>query len=467
MKRLKQIPAIHKLKKDERFLDKVRKDEFSEAKLTELLIKEVENVRIALINGEIDEKSIERTKLTTIIFKQFFQSLKQFQKNNLQRVVNATGVVLHTNLGRAPLSKQAILNLTEVAERYSTLEYNICSGKRGSRHHIVEQYLMTLTGAEAGIVVNNNAAAVYFVLKALGSNREAIVSRGELVEIGGSFRISDIMNESNVQIIEIGTTNKTNLSDYEKAVTEQTAMFLKVHKSNFKMIGFTEEVDTASLVPLSQKYNIPIYEDLGSGTLFNFKEEQIGNEPTVSEKINEGVDIISFSGDKLLGGPQAGIIVGKKKYIDQLKQHQLARVLRVDKFTLATLEATLKTYLRGREREEIPVINQMLKPIEMIEKMAYQFINTVQPKTPSVTYNIMSDVSKVGGGTMPEVEIETKVVKVVHDQLSSEKLAKLLRNHQIPIIVRMKDEAILLDFRTVEKDELNIVIKAFLKICER
>lgn len=466
MKRLRYIPAVDQLKKDKQFLDILNGSNLSEVALTEILVAQIDHVRKQIINNELTIEVSNEEKMKTVIFDIFNEAIKQFNKNNLQKVVNATGVVLHTNLGRARLSDAAIKQIVDTAEGYSTLEYNVHTGKRGSRHDIVEQYLTKLTGANAAMVVNNNAAAVYLILKAIGSGKAAIISRGELVEIGGSFRISNIMEESDVEIVEIGTTNKTRLTDYEQAITEETGLLLKVHKSNFKMIGFTEDVQTEELVDLSQRYNIPIYEDLGSGTLFNFTNEQIGDEPTVEQKVKAGIQLISFSGDKLLGGPQAGIIVGEKAYIDKLKRHQLARVLRVDKFTLAALEATLKTYIRGQEKEEIPVIRDLLKRAEEIKGMAMKFIEQVKEKTARFTCEIINETSQVGGGTMPDVHINTFAVRIKHDDLSSEQLAERLRHNEIPIIVRVKDEAILLDFRTANDDELNIVINAFLQIEE-
>src|SRR5699024_8558436 len=304
------------------------------------------------------------------------EKVRLFQTNNLQSVINATGVVLHTNLGRARLSEKAIEHISSTAASYSTLEYDVQTGERGSRHDVVEEHLTALTGAEAAMVVNNNAAAVYLVLKALAFEREVIVSRGELVEIGGSFRISEIMKESQATLVDVGTTNKTHINDYANAITEETALLLKVHKSNFKMIGFTDEVDTEELVPLSTERNIPIFEDLGSGTLFDFAAHKIGDEPTVQEKVAAGIDLISFSGDKLLGGPQAGIIVGKKEYIDLLKKHQLMRVLRVDKFTLASLEATLKLYMND-QIEEIPTLRVILMDEAEIYEKARTFTDAL------------------------------------------------------------------------------------------
>lgn len=464
MKGLSHLPAVHQLKAHQRFTELISTLNISEQVLTEWLSEQLDVMRIEIKNGKFDPDMLMRDKLIALVFERLDKKINAFDQDRLQGVVNATGVVLHTNLGRARLSQQAIHQLTKVAASYSTLEYDLGTGERGSRHDLVEDYIKQLTGAEAAMVVNNNAAAVYLVLKAMAAGGEVIVSRGELVEIGGSFRISEIMAESQANLIEVGTTNKTHLDDYEQAITENTTLLMKVHKSNFKVIGFTKEVHTEELVNISQQYHIPIYEDLGSGTLFDFKEENIGAEPTVQRKIAEGIDLLSFSGDKLLGGPQAGVIVGKKKFIDQLKTHQLARILRVDKFTLAALEATLKSYLRGQEKNDIPTIRDVLASSQSIFDKANQFVDKIKLSGKEFHCEIVPGKSKVGGGTMPEEEMDTYIVQVTHDFLSSTKLEKKLRHHQVPIIVRMKNEAILLDFRTVHDEELDQVIEAFLSI---
>lgn len=466
MNKLRYLPAVHQLIQDRRFLQIATNFEVSKNVLTKWLNEQVDLVRNKMMNDELLIETVNRERLTDLIFNELEKKIERFNKNNLRSVINATGVILHTNLGRARISKQAIKQISETASTYSTLEFNLDTGQRGSRHHLVEEYITQLTGAEAAIVVNNNAAAVYLVLKAIGSGGEVIISRGELVEIGGSFRISEIMEESDAQLVDVGTTNKTHISDYTQAITDQTTLLMKVHKSNFKLIGFTEEVDTDELIHVSKEHNIPIYEDLGSGTLFNFTEQNIGTEPTVQEKINTGIDILSFSGDKLLGGPQAGIIVGKKQYIEKLKKHPLARVLRVDKFTLAGLEATLKSYIKGQERSEIPTIRDLLEQSETILKKANNFVEKMNAEQTSFRCKVESDTSKVGGGTMPDVEIDTFVVNVKHPSYTSAELAVRLRNYYIPIIVRVKNDAVLVDFRTVQSEEVNIVIGAFLHIEE-
>lgn len=461
---LRHLPAIHQLKAHARFSQIALKLQISEDVLTEWLHEQVDMIRNKIRNKELTDETLDRNKLMELIMDELEKKALRLYEDNLQRVINATGVVLHTNLGRARLSKQAINQITNIASSYSTLEYNLSTGKRGSRHDIVEDYLKQITGAEAAMVVNNNAAAVYLVLKAIATDKEVIVSRGELIEIGGSFRISEVMEESGATLVEVGTTNKTYARDFEKAITEDTALLMKVHKSNFSLVGFTKDVDTDDLVEIARKQHIPIYEDLGSGTLFNFKNEQIGTEPTVQEKIKTGIDIISFSGDKLLGGPQAGVIVGKKCFIDKMKKDQLARVLRVDKFTLAGLEGTLKSYLKGQEKQEIPTVRDIIEPRESVLEKANVFIEKMRSSDTGFVFSIDLGKSKVGGGTMPDVEIDTYVVKVKHNQYTSAELAEKLRYYKIPIIVRVKNEEVILDFRTVHGDELDVVIEAFLQM---
>ncbi|TMN23192.1 L-seryl-tRNA(Sec) selenium transferase [Lentibacillus cibarius] len=461
---LRLLPAVHQLKSHTRFSELKAKGNVSEEALMEWLNEQIDVVRNQLINDELNHEALSREKLMEHIFNQLDNKIHTTTANNLQEVVNATGVVLHTNLGRARLNKQALEHINNAAANYSTLEYHVATGKRGSRHAIVEEYIKHLTGAEAAMVVNNNAAAVYLVLKAIASGKEVIVSRGELVEIGGSFRISEIMEESQAVLVDVGTTNKTHAKDYETAITDRTALLMKVHKSNFKVVGFTQEVDTYELVDMSRQYATPIYEDLGSGTLFDFQKEGIGMEPTIQEKIKSGIDILSFSGDKLLGGPQAGVIVGKKYYVDKLKEHQLARVLRVDKFTLAGLEATLKTYMKGQERNDIPTIRDIVASSESVLRKARQFMEKIEAGKTGFSCDIKPGYSKVGGGTMPDAEIDTYLVRLTHDRFSSAELAEKLRQFNVPIIARVKNEAVILDFRTVHDDEMDIIIEAFLQI---
>ncbi|HLS23731.1 MAG TPA: L-seryl-tRNA(Sec) selenium transferase [Pseudogracilibacillus sp.] len=461
------IPAIHSLQKREEFRTIQERYSLDSPLLTSWLQQIVEDLRTAIKTNSMTIDLKNEASTYEYVFSRLENIALNFvEKNRLQPVINATGVVIHTNLGRSRLSESALNQLVQAARSYSTLEYNIEKGVRGSRHDLVETYLTELTGAEAALVVNNNAAAVYFVLNAFAKGKEVIVSRGELVEIGGSFRINEIMNLSEAKIKEVGTTNRTKLSDYEKALSEETGMLLKVHKSNFALVGFTEEVPAAQLANLAKQHKVLLYEDLGSGTLFNFSKEGTGSEPTVQEQVEKGIDLISFSGDKLLGGPQAGIIVGKKRYIDKLKAHQLARVLRVDKFTLASLEATLKSYLKNQAPLEVPTVRDILKSKEEVLQQAKKFVEQISNRE-AFHCSISEGVSKVGGGTMPDVDIPTYIVEVSHRALSSEEVATQLRLQKTPIIVRVKDEKVVLDFRTVTEEELRLVIEGFMKLTEK
>jgi L-seryl-tRNA(Ser) seleniumtransferase len=356
------------------------------------------------------------------------------------------------------LSENAIRAVHDAAINYSNLEYRLGKGERGSRHEIVESLICEVTGAEAAMVVNNNAAAVYLVLRALAREKEVIVSRGELVEIGGSFRVSAIMEESGARLVEVGTTNKTHFYDYERAVGEHTAMLMKVHTSNFQITGFTESVGTKELVGLAERHELLVYHDLGSGAFYDFAQHEIGEEPFITDVIHTGVDLVSCSGDKLLGGPQAGIIAGKKKWIERLKQHQLARVLRVDKMTLAALEATLKDYVLCRAEENVPTVRDILVGTEEIEARAERFIEFMKEASPGFVCKLARDQSKIGGGTMPGVILPTYGVMLSHEGFSSQMLADGLRSCDPPVITRMKDTSVFIDFRTISDDEIETLI---------
>ncbi len=314
---LRQIPAIHELQQDKRFSQLL--EGMSKQRATECLQEAVAELRDQLVNSQIDDQQLH---ITDEIFSILSERLSEHSLQRLQTVINGTGTVLHTNLGRARLSEKAMQNVRDVAINYSNLEYDLQKGKRGSRHDVIEGVLKAVTGAEAAMVVNNNAAAVYFILKSLAKDREVIVSRGELVEIGGSFRVSSIMAESGAKLVEVGTTNKTHRKDYDEAITEQTAMIMKVHTSNFKVIGFTQEVPPNELKQISEDRGLIFYEDLGSGALYDFRQDGIGAEPTIAAALKHA-DLVSFSGDKLLGGPQVGLIAGKKQLIDMLKKTSL------------------------------------------------------------------------------------------------------------------------------------------------
>lgn len=390
---------------------------------------------------------------------------------SLRRVVNASGVIIHTNLGRSVLAEEAVRAVTDVARGYSTLEYDVDAMARGSRHAHCEQLICTLTGAEAAIAVNNNAAAVMMVLSEFASGHEAIVSRGELVEIGGSFRIPDIMALSHAAMVEVGTTNKTHPADYERAVTSDTAMLLKVHPSNYRLIGFTECVDMKHLREIADKENVRraskrtaataedpspevlVYEDQGSGAFVRLDCFGEYAEPTVAESLRGGCDIVSFSGDKLLGGPQAGIIVGAKKHIDRLKKNPLARALRLDKMTLAALETTLRIYLDGdRALTDIPTLAMLSTPPDALRPRAEELARVIASRIPSSCANlsVIPEIARAGGGALPMCDIDTFVVRVEFvcgDALSCER--SIICKRDVPVIGRLKKESLLLDVRTL------------------
>ncbi|MCG1020806.1 L-seryl-tRNA(Sec) selenium transferase [Sutcliffiella horikoshii] len=451
----RNIPPIHELQKQHSFIQLCKRFDVDKSLMTSIVRTTIDKIRSEIISGEMKGANINSK-----IWYEAEVILQSKSNFNLMPVINATGTVLHTNLGRARLSREAIDRVVEVASNYSNLEFDIESGKRGSRHDIIEALIKEVTGAEAAMVVNNNAAAVYFILNAFGKGKEVIVSRGQLVEIGGSFRISSIMEESGAKLIEVGTTNKTHLMDYQEAISDETAMLLKVHTSNFKTIGFTQSVSTEQLAGLKgSREDIILYEDLGSGVLYDFTEGGIGEEPLVQKALHAGVDIVSFSGDKLLGGPQAGIIAGKKEYIDKLKKHQLARVLRMDKMSFAALEATLKAYAMNKAKE-IPTIRDMLLSVEEISETATLFLHSIEGLE-IFEWEITEVESMIGGGTMPGVTLPSIAVKVSTEKLSAQSLAEKLRMGTPSVVVRIQDQHVLLDFRTITQGELDKLVAAF------
>lgn len=464
---VRYIPPIHELQKNKHFtkLSEIYGIDINE--INTILKNVVNRIREQLLTGSWEGELPGSQRFIDDLFQQTEHELKQAFQYTIKRVINATGTILHTNLGRARLSQHAIDHVIQTANNYSNLEYKLEEGERGSRHAHVEELVKRLTGAEAAMVVNNNAAAVFLVLRVLASPKEVIVSRGQLVEIGGSFRISSIMEESGAKLVEVGTTNKTHLYDYENALGEDTAMIMKVHTSNFKVIGFTKSVETSDLVDLAKKHDTVIfYEDLGSGALYDYSQHGIGEEPVVSKVLKQGADIVSFSGDKLLGGPQAGIIAGKKALIDKLKKHQLARVLRVDKMTLAALEGTLIDYGKGETAvQNIPVVRDLLASKEQIKIRTDQFIDLLTKKTNAFTVASTESTSQVGGGTMPEVELPTVIIQLKIENMTAETLAKKLRTeNEPPIVARIQKEELLLDLRTVSKEEESMIIDALVSI---
>jgi L-seryl-tRNA(Ser) seleniumtransferase len=379
-----------------------------------------------------------------------------FGSYRLRRVINATGVILHTNLGRAPLCREALERIVEVARGYSNLEYDLEKGERGLRYDHVRRLLCALTGAEDALVVNNNAAAVLLVLNSLAEGKEAIVSRGELIEIGGEFRIPDVMEKSGARLKEVGTTNRTRLADYEGAIGPETGLILKVHTSNFRVVGFTEEAELPSLVEIGKKHGLPVMDDLGSGCMIELDRYGLEREPTVRDCIATGVDVVTFSGDKLLGGPQAGIILGKRGVLERIRRNPLNRALRIDKLTLAALEATMVKYLRPAEAlTDIRVLRALTEPLEAVRKRAKRLAALLRRALPEgVQVTPMNGMSMAGGGSLPTREIPTALISLRAASLSAAALEERLRRGETPVICRVADDRVLLDLRTVDISEL-------------
>ena len=373
------------------------------------------------------------------------------RKPKLIRVVNATGTILHTNLGRALLPEAAIEAVCRVGGNPVNLEYDLMQGERGKREEMIEDLLLNLTGAEAATVVNNNAAAVLLGLNTLANGKEVIVSRGELIEIGGSFRIPEIMAKSGAILREVGSTNRTHPEDYEKAIGKKTALLLKVHTSNYKIVGFSSEVGLTDLVAIGKKHKLPVMEDLGSGALVDLSRYGLPKEPLVAQRIGVGADIVTFSGDKVLGGPQAGLLVGKKNWVKQMSKNPLHRALRCGKLTLAALEATLRLYRQSANvAEEIPTLKAFTRPLKEIEEMGERLLPALQNELGNeFRLSLEDSSSQIGSGALPTEEIPTKVVAVQHNGMGAERIAERFRGANPPILGRINENRFLLDLRTI------------------
>jgi L-seryl-tRNA(Ser) seleniumtransferase len=394
------------------------------------------------------------------------ERMEDLHRFKLRRLVNATGVILHTNLGRAPLCPEAVERIVEVGRGYSNLEFDLTRGERGLRYDHVTGLICALTGAEDALIVNNNAAAGLLTRNTLAEHKEAIVSRGELIEIGGEFRIPDVMTKSNSILREVGTTNRTRLADYEKAIGPNTGVILKVHTSNYRIVGFTEEAELLPLVALGKHHNIPVFDDLGSGCLVDLAAFGLRHEPTVREVLGSGVDVVTFNGDKLLGGPQAGIIVGKKDIVARIKKNPLNRALRIDKFTLAALEATLMRYLAPEDApRNLRSLRALTEPLGDVKKRARKLMGKLKRAGLSgLTYELKDSTAAAGGGSLPTEDIPSVVVAVKSAKMSASRMEARLRRATVPVIVRVDENEILIDLRTVAEDEFGFVVDALRQI---
>jgi L-seryl-tRNA(Ser) seleniumtransferase len=408
--------------------------------------------------GSAPGNGLTPESLATEIERRLRDDLTRRSQSLTRRVINATGVVLHTNLGRAPLSRAALTAISEVAGGYCNLEFDLASGQRGNRGAGLEAMLRELCGGEAAAVVNNCAAAVLIALDTLAAGGEVIVSRGELIEIGGSFRIPDVIAKSGARLREVGTTNRTRLSDYEAAINGETRAILRAHPSNYRIIGFTERPSLEELSALARRHDLPFFEDLGSGALIDLTSFGIQGEPTVAASLEAGVSIVAFSGDKLLGGPQSGLLLGEERFISRIKRNPLMRALRVDKLTYAALEATITAYAAGRARDEVPVQMNLSASKEELARRARNFQRRARKFGEKIRLSLIDGASAVGGGSAPGIELATKLIAVEVYGLSAHELEEKLRAGQPPVIARIVEDQLLIDLRTVApSDEADLL----------
>ena len=450
----RSIPKVDILLENEEVKALIEK--YSRDTVMESIHAEMDKLRKYIGQCDDEEKAKKQIEL---LVPHIEMTVTAMHTPNMRMVINATGTVLHTNLGRAPIGQKHMERVAQIATGYSNLEYNLEAGKRGERYSHFEKLLCKITGAEAAMAVNNNAAAVMLILSSIAKGGEVVVSRGELVEIGGKFRVPDVMEQSGATLVEIGTTNKTHFSDYEEAITENTKALLKVHTSNYRIVGFTDSVAIDELVPLAKKYDIPVMEDLGSGVLIDLSKYGITYEPTVQESIAKGADVVCFSGDKLLGGPQAGIIVGKKKYIDMMKKNQLTRALRIDKFTATTLELVLQEYLSEENAiKNLPVLRMITKPLEEIKKDALALSRMLKRANIPAKIDIVPCESQIGGGSLPLERIPSMAVTIRPENISVPEFEERLRHLPVPVIPRVVNDTVLMDVRTMDKKAMTTLV---------
>jgi L-seryl-tRNA(Ser) seleniumtransferase len=448
---LRQIPAVDELLGREGL--KKLESEFGHRVVVQAVRTVLQSLREGITSGTI--KDFSAAKLDEKIA----AAASALARYSLVPVINATGVILHTNLGRAPLAAMAVEHLAEIAGRYSNLEYDLEAGRRGKRDTHTDSLFAELTGAERTLVVNNNAAAVFLTLNALAEGGEVIVSRGELIEIGGSFRIPDICAKSGAKLKEVGTTNRTRLADYAGVMNENTRALLRVHPSNFRVVGFTERPELAELAALAHQHHLPLIEDLGSGCLVDLRPLGIQGEPPVDASLKAAADVVTFSGDKLLGGPQAGLICGKREFLDRIRRNPLFRTLRVDKLTIAALEATIRVYLDGNI-DAVPALRMMRRPLEELAGRAASLAGKLA-QIPSFSTKLEDGESVIGGGSTPGQSLPARLVAVRHSRLNAQELETALRRNRPPVIARVERDWLLLDLRTVLDEQDAEIVQAF------
>ena len=446
---LRQIPGVDTLLQEPDTVTLCLR--YGRQSVTAVIQEEVARVRKKILNCKSQE---EGEALLMGLRQQIYMQAEKKNSSSFQRVINATGILLHTNLGRAPFGKRQMEAAYQAMAGYCNLEYELEKGSRGKRQSHYQDLICQVTGAEAAVAVNNNAAAVTLILSALARNKEVVVSRGELVEIGGHFRIPEVMEESGAILRETGCTNKTRIEDYRKVVTENTAAFLKVHTSNYKIVGFTEAPSVEELVETGKEYQLPVIVDLGSGVLVNLEKFGLSHEPTVKEMLKKGADIVCFSGDKLLGGPQAGIIVGKKEYIQKIEQHPLMRALRLDKCTTAVLEATFREYFHEEQAwENIPVLKMIARTKEELLDQAEEISRELNSCSCSGKIEVTESSAVIGGGSLPGEIMPDYAIEISPEKETAQQLADRLRLCSVPIVSHIKNDRVLLQMRTVSEGE--------------
>ena len=449
----RSIPKVDVLLESQTIQEMIER--YSRDSVMEAIRAEMDNLRAFIGGCDEEDKAQEQIAL---LVSHIGDAVEKMHTPNMKKVINGTGTILHTNLGRAPISREHMKKAFDIVTGYSNLEYNLEEGRRGERYSHFEKLLCKITGAEAAMAVNNNASSVLLILSSLAKGGEVIVSRGELIEIGGKFRIPDVMTQSGATLVEVGTTNKTHVSDYEENITEETKALLKVHTSNYKIVGFTESVGIDELMPIAKEHDIPVIEDLGSGVLIDLSKYGLTYEPTVQESVAKGADIVCFSGDKLFGGPQAGIIVGKKKYIDMMKKNQLTRALRIDKFTAAALELVLQEYLSEEQAvQHIPVLRMITESLDEVARRARSLARTIRSTDVPAKVDVVSCESQIGGGSLPMERIPSMAVAIRPKHESVAALEDQMRHLTVPMIPRTVNDTIMLDVRTVETEDFKLI----------
>ena len=449
----RSIPKVDVLLENQAIQEMIER--YSRDSVMEAIRAEMDNLRAFIGGCDEEDKAQEQIAL---LVSHIGDAVEKMHTPNMKKVINGTGTILHTNLGRAPISREHMRKAFDIVTGYSNLEYNLEEGRRGERYSHFEKLLCKITGAEAAMAVNNNASSVLLILSSLAKGGEVIVSRGELIEIGGKFRIPDVMTQSGATLVEVGTTNKTHVSDYEENITEETKALLKVHTSNYKIVGFTESVGIDELMPIAKEHDIPVIEDLGSGVLIDLSKYGLTYEPTVQESVAKGADVVCFSGDKLFGGPQAGIIVGKKKYIDMMKKNQLTRALRIDKFTAAALELVLQEYLSEEQAvQHIPVLRMITEPLDEVARRARSLARTIRSTDVPAKVDVVSCESQIGGGSLPMERIPSMAVAIRPKHESVAALEDQMRHLTVPMIPRTVNDTIMLDVRTIETEDFKLI----------